>query len=68
MKLVKTTKKHYIYELSAKEKKELNSDYNFVLFAKDNYEDCKPTFNYDIGYQEFETDTLENALEFSKNY
>lgn len=68
MKLVKTTKKHYIYELTEKEmnSKEVDSGYRYVLFLKENYEDCKPSFRYDIGYQDFEADTLEEALQYAR--
>ena len=70
MKLVKTTKNHFIYELTEKERntEEVDNGYNYILFLKDNYEDCKPSFKYDIGYQDWEADTLEEALEFSNNY
>ena len=70
MKLVKTTKNHLIYELSEKEQNsiEVDNGFKYVLFLKENYEDCKPTFRYDIGYQDWETDTLEEALQFSLSY
>lgn len=68
MKLVKTTKKHYIYELSEKEQNsvEVDNGFKYVLFCKDSYVDYKPSFKYDIGYQDWETDTLQEAIEFSK--
>lgn len=69
MKLVKTTKKHFIYELTEKEKQDARVDngYNFVLFSKADYEDYKPRFNDDIGYEDWQADTLEEAIEFSNN-
>lgn len=70
MKLVKTTKYHYIYELSEKEKNsvEVENGFNYVLFLKENYQDFKPNFKLDIGYQDWETETLEEAIEFSLCY
>lgn len=70
MKLIKTTKYHYIYELSEKEQKseEVKNDYKYLLFLKDNYEDFKPNFKDDIGYEDWETDTLEEAMQFSASY
>ena len=70
MKLVKTTKNHLIYELSEKEQNsiEVDNGFKYVLFLKDDYEDYKPTFKYDIGYQDWETDTLEEAIQFSLSY
>ena len=70
MKLVKTTKNHLIYELSEKEQNsiEVDNGFKYVLFLKENYEDFKPTFKYDIGYQDWETDTLEEAIQFSLSY
>ena len=70
MKLVKTTKHHFIYELTEKERnsEEVDNGFKYVLFLKSNYEDYKPTFKYDIGYQDWETETLEEALGFSNTY
>lgn len=70
MKLVKTTKHHYIYELSEKEQKseEVENGYKYLLFLKDNYEDYKPSFKDDIGYEDWEADTLEEAMQFSASY
>lgn len=70
MKLIKTTKTHFIYELSEKEQKspEIDNGFKYVLFLKSNYEDFKPSFKYDIGYQDFEADSLKEALNFSKSY
>lgn len=70
MKLVKSTKKHLIYELSEKEQNsyEVDNGYKYVLFLKEDYEDYKPTFKYDIGYQDWEADTLEEAIQFSLSY
>lgn len=70
MKLVKTTKKHLIYELSEKEQRseEVDNGFKYVLFLKEDYEDYKPSFKYDIGYEEWEADTLEEALQFSLNH
>ena len=70
MKLVKTTKNHLIYELSKKEQSsiEVDNGFKYVLFLKDNYEDYKPTFKYDMGYQDWEADTLEEAIQFSICY
>lgn len=69
MKLIKTTRYHFIYELSEKEQKspEVNG-YKYVLFLKENYEDYKPSFKYDIGCQDWEADSLKEAMAFSKNY
>ena len=67
MKLIKTVKKHYIYELSEKEQKEV-CGFKYALFLKANYEDYKPSFKYDIGYQDWESDTIKEALEFANNY
>lgn len=65
MKLVKTTKKHYIYELNEREKKKTENSFNFLLFAKSDYEEMKPKFDYDLGSQDWETETLKEAIEFS---
>lgn len=67
MKLIKTTKHHYIYELSEKEQTSSNG-YKYVLFNKANYEDYKPSFKYDMGNEDWQTDTLDEALDFSINY
>jgi ATP-binding cassette subfamily B protein len=45
---------------------EVDNGYRYVLFLKENYEDCKPSFRYDIGYQDFEADTLEEALQYTR--
>lgn len=68
MKLVKTTKHHFIYELSEKEQSKIENGYKYLLFNKANYEDYKPSFQYDIGYEDWQTDTLNEALDFSINY
>ena len=70
MKLVKATKNHLIYELSKTEQNtfEVDNGFKYVLFLKEDYEDCKPTFKDDIGWQDYETDTLEEAIEFSLSY
>lgn len=51
MKKIKTTKHHYIYELTEKEMNtpEVDNGFKYVAFLKDNYEDFKPTFKDDIG-------------------
>ena len=67
MKLIKTTKNHYIYELSKKEQEEV-CGFKYALFLKSNYEDYKPNFKYDIGYQDWESDKLEEALLYAYNY
>ena len=56
MKLIKTTKKHYIYELSEKEMNspEVDNGFKYLAYLKENYEDYKPSFKYDIGYQDYE--------------
>lgn len=68
MKLVKTTKKHYIYELSEKEQNDIyvGNSYKYILFLKEDYKDFKPSFKYDLGYQDWCTETLKEALEFSR--
>ena len=70
MKLIKTTKKHFIYELSEKEMNspEVDNGFKYVAFLKDNYEDQKPTFKYDIGYQDREEDSLEAMIEWCNRY
>ena len=70
MKLVKTTKKHLIYELSEKELNSIEDEnyFKYVLFLKEDYEYSKPTFKHDIGYQDWEADTLEEAIKFSLSY
>lgn len=68
MKLIKTTKHHYIYELIEKEQKRVENGYKYVLFLKANYEDFKPNFKDDIGYEDWEADTLEEAIQFSASY
>lgn len=68
MKLIKTTKNHYIYELSEKEQSKIENSYKYLLFNKANYEDYKPTFKDDKGYEDWQTDTLNEALDFSINY
>ena len=67
MKLVKTTKLHFIYQLTDKEMKENDYTSPFLLFLKSSYPDSKPTANIDIGYEDWETDTLEEAIEWSKS-
>lgn len=67
MKLIKTTKHHYIYELSEKEKNSSNG-YKYLLFNKADYEDFKPNFKDDLGYEDWGSDTLEEAIQFSASY
>lgn len=67
MKLVKTTKLHFIYQLTDKEMKENDYTSPFLLFLKSSYPDSKPIANIDIGYEDWETDTLEEAIEWSKS-
>lgn len=70
MKLIKTTKTHFIYELSEKEMntKEVDNGFKYLAYLKENYEDFKPCFKYDIGYQDYETDTLESMIEWVNCY
>lgn len=70
MKLVKTTKKHFIYELSEKEMNtpEVDNGFKYVAFLKENYPDQKPTFKYDIGYEDWEEDSLEAMIEWCECY
>ena len=66
MRLVKTTQMHFIYRLTEKEMKEYSYTSPFLLFLKSSYVDCKPTASLDIGYEDWEADTLEEAIEWSK--
>ena len=70
MKKIKTTKYHYIYELSEKEmnKPEVDNGFRYVAFLKENYEDQMPSFSYDIGYQDWEDDNLDTMLEWCNSY
>ncbi|MCL2631276.1 MAG: hypothetical protein FWD49_07160 [Firmicutes bacterium] len=72
MKLVKSIKKHLIYELSEKELERAERDNlsycRFQLYLKSNYEDIKPTYSYDLGYADWEAETLELALDFALSY
>lgn len=70
MKKIKTTKKHYIYELTEKEMNtpEVDNGFKYVAFLKENYEDFKPTFKDDIGYQDWEEDNLDAMIEWCNNY
>lgn len=69
MLLVKSTKKYWIYSLSDREKLVAKKEYdvsgiNYLIYLKSNYEDSKPSFKYDFGYQDWEASTLEEAIEF----
>lgn len=66
MKLVKTVKKHLIYELNEKEKEKLNNGINFLIFKKKEYGEVKPLLTWDYGYHLKETENLEDAVEFCK--
>ena len=66
MKLVKTVKKHLIYELNEKEKEKLNNGINFLIFKKEEYKEVKPLLSWDYGYHLKETETLEDAVKFCK--
>ena len=66
MKLVKTVKKHLIYELNEKEKRKLNNGINFLIFKKEEYGEVKPLLSWDYGCHLKETETLEDAVEFCK--
>ena len=72
MKRITSKKKHYIYELTDREIKQNENnglDYMpYQLYLKENYEDCKPTFYLDLGYADWETMTLAQALEWAENY
>ncbi len=67
MKLVKTTKKHYIYELNEKEINDWEKC-KYLVFSKADYQDYKPNSKYDIGYEIIDCDTLDEAICFSSNY
>lgn len=70
MKKIKTTKYHIIYELTEREMQspEVDNGYRYVAFLKSNYEDYNPTFKDDIGYQDWEEDSLEAMIEWCECY